>query len=182
MGYTHYYPRKVKEIDDVKAWKDFIKDTQQLLKYAKTQMHIGLSSNHPSNKIIPPDKSYINFNGVGDYEHETFEIEFKHSSDRDFLFTKTARKPYDLCVCATLLLLHHHLPKIHEISSDGDSHDWLPAVKLNHQLFGYGTNLPPSIHTDSEYDNFIQSFKAVKEKEVLAEETENSNIKKNLVL
>ena len=48
-----------------------------------------------------------------------------------FDFCKTARKPYDVVVCAALLAIKHHQGDNVEIRSDGDFGDeWQPAYRL----------------------------------------------------
>jgi len=51
-----------------------------------------------------------------------------------FSFCKTRRLPYDLLVCAVLILLKHHFPKS-EVSSDGDYSDWVPAREWYQSVF-----------------------------------------------
>jgi hypothetical protein len=63
----------------------------------------------------------IVFNGVGADSHESFYV----SADGvDFNFCKTAQKPYDIAVTASLI----HAKKVFgdkiKISSDGDWSDW----------------------------------------------------------
>ncbi len=65
------------------------------------------------------------FNGVGENSHETFYIEKK---DIDLNFCKTARKPYDLLVCACLIAAADILN--YTISSDGNLNDWQPAISF----------------------------------------------------
>ena len=53
--------------------------------------------------------------------HETFRINFeKDLSSGDFRFCKTARKPYDLMVCISLLRVKNDMGEFMELSSDGD--------------------------------------------------------------
>jgi len=82
------------------------------------------------------DSEQIWFNGdeSQDLNHEIFQLCIFPSP---FSFCKTARKPYDLMVCATLLLYWHFF-KEHgiTISSDGDLEDWKPAIELVKQVTG----------------------------------------------
>jgi len=70
----------------------------------------------------------ICFNGDGsvDLDHETFSVT---PDPIDFEFCKTARKPYDLMVCAVLISMKKHLVNF-SYSSDGDAEDWKPAKKF----------------------------------------------------
>jgi hypothetical protein len=51
-----------------------------------------------------------------------------------FQFCKTARKPYDLLVCATLLAAKFHFPMI-GVYIDGDSQDWAASVAWYRSCF-----------------------------------------------
>lgn len=55
-------------------------------------------------------------------------VKHVHEELPDFAFCKTARKPYDLLVCSTLLLYKHFWPEV-QISSDGDFEDWESAIE-----------------------------------------------------
>ena len=68
-----------------------------------------------------------------DLDHETFLLTRKDSGN--FNFCKTARKPYDLMVCAVLFLAKYHLKDKIKISSDGDMEDWKPAIEFVESLF-----------------------------------------------
>ena len=67
------------------------------------------------------------FNGNADenLDHETLAI---RKGDTKWSFCNTARKPYDLFVCAVLLAARDYLG--FEVSSDGDLEDWMPAIKF----------------------------------------------------
>lgn len=70
----------------------------------------------------------ICFNGdrTSGMDHETFVVT---PDPIDFEFCKTARKPYDLMVCAVLISMKKHLVNF-SYSSDGDAEDWAPAQKF----------------------------------------------------
>ena len=77
----------------------------------------------------------IGFNGKGeDDSHETFLI--KRGQD-GFQFCKTAQKPYDIVVCAALIILRHRI-RTFRVSSDGGPDDWADAIKLCQDVLGYG--------------------------------------------
>ena len=57
--------------------------------------------------------------------HETLYISI---DEFDWSFCKTARKPYDLLVCACLIATHEILG--YDVSSDGDLEDWKPAINF----------------------------------------------------
>ena len=52
-----------------------------------------------------------------------------------FDFTKTAYKPYDMVVTASLLLLKKELGEGVEITSDGELADWKSGVLLYETVF-----------------------------------------------
>lgn len=78
--------------------------------------------------IIDQEKG-IAFNGKGEDSHESFILPRNPSEIRNFEFTKTAYKPYDVVVTAALTILHHFCPSI-EINSDGNPEEWEEGVKL----------------------------------------------------
>ena len=82
-----------------------------------------------------PINQAICFNGdeKNGLDHETFYLERREYKDfsrsNTFSFCKTARKPYDLLVCAVLILIHTYAPESRYISSDGNADDWLAAYR-----------------------------------------------------
>ena len=61
-----------------------------------------------------------------------------------FAFCKTARKPYDLAVCLSLLRIKEIAPDAIELSSDGDwDIEWVNSRLVYKELFG---NEPPKIN------------------------------------
>jgi hypothetical protein len=131
MGYTHYFtPKKASP----KKWDELLKQVKKLHEAlpANTDTAGGYSSNDPLTikgglgKGEPEfSKKVICFNGDGDkgLDHETFIIE---PDVTDWNFCKTARKPYDLLVCAVLIATRSILN--YEVSSDGNLDDWTPAI------------------------------------------------------
>lgn len=110
MGYTHYWRGHGKSFSD-EQWAQVQEGYRKLREALPEDVKI-----HDESK-----SGRIMFNGVGEEGHETFLLELK---PKNFEFCKTARKPYDLLVCATLLLAEHHAPGVLEISSDGDREEW----------------------------------------------------------
>lgn len=70
----------------------------------------------------------ISFNGDESLglAHETFSVD---AHPIYIEYCKTARKPYDLMVCAVLISMKKHLVNF-SYSSDGDAQDWEPAIKF----------------------------------------------------
>ena len=89
-------------------------------------------------------KDMIRFNGVGDDGHETFLLnredkpaEWSSDQENVFNFCKTACKPYDIYVTATLILARFHLgEKNIKISSDGIITDWEAGLSLLNTTLG----------------------------------------------
>ena len=77
----------------------------------------------------------IQFNGVDGYDHEPFIFTRKYIKD-EWMFCKTARKPYDLIVQISLILLSHYFNI--EITTDGLKRDWEQAIELTQ---GYKLNI-----------------------------------------
>lgn len=136
MGYTHYWENKGHKDDQT----NFLKVVEEAkLLYSKLPEHTdtagGYSKELPlklcgGNGTGEPVISNLEifFNGdesVG-LDHETFAVDAHPVS---FDFCKTARKPYDLMVCAVLISMKKHLVNF-KYSSDGDAEDWAPAQKF----------------------------------------------------
>ncbi|MEA3295593.1 MAG: hypothetical protein U9Q27_00410 [Patescibacteria group bacterium] len=70
-----------------------------------------------------------------DLGHETFVIKNINTGGvNGWNFCKTARKPYDLLVCACLIAARKYLG--FRISSDGSLNDWKPAFDYYGQVMG----------------------------------------------
>ena len=83
-------------------------------------------------RVAPAYEDNPNF---ADGSYETFYIERvqKHGSG----FCKTAYRPYDLAVTASLIALKHYFPEC-IIKTDGKEKDWLDAKILCNNVLGYG--------------------------------------------
>lgn len=145
MGYTHYY--RIPKTLDAKKFKTLAEELHtaaQLLPVEKTYFDKtlilcdGVGQGHPEFS-----DTLICFNGceADGTDHETFYLPQDYQEGRlnddglIFHFCKTARKPYDLMVCLSLLRLKHHFPEC-EVSSDGDATDWKPAKTIYKKIFG----------------------------------------------
>ena len=65
--------------------------------------------------------------------HESFLLRVNEKAG--YNFCKTARKPYDLMVCISLLRLKYHFPET-IIKTDGTRKDWKEANDLYKKVFG----------------------------------------------
>jgi len=137
MGYTHYWtPKK----SSAKKFKDF-SDTCKILNDNLPEKTDTASGYHSNEKLVIGDgngnkdskpmfsKDLVVFNGIDNLMHETFFIEL---TSNKWNFCKTARKPYDLLVCACLLAAVDILG--YDITSDGDLNDWIPAMKFYNKV------------------------------------------------
>lgn len=60
---------------------------------------------------------------------------------------KTNCRPYDLMVCATLILANHHAPGAWDINSDGYREDWEPAREFIANVTGQTMAIPENIRS-----------------------------------
>ena len=146
MGYTHYWYQK----------RDFTREEWRQIAVASRA--VSLISTHGADS--PPitirgwdgtgkaqfTNDEITFNGDKDKleSHETFRLNRVMPAHNHpimavraaagktdyFAFCKTARKPYDILVCAVLLIAKHVAPTAIDYSSDGDKEEWSDAELL----------------------------------------------------
>lgn len=86
------------------------------------------------------------FNGTDEdgMSHETFAI---YEDEASWSFCKTARKPYDLLVCACLIAAGKILG--YKINTDGDLADWKPAF----DFYAKVTNVKKVVKSKSKFLN-----------------------------
>lgn len=141
MGYTHYWSHD--ENLGRKALFAAMQDARKIVEAAQAK---GIALAGPNGDGEPMVSEGIALNGVAEESHESFI--FPNNPNDPFInkvngslwaFCKTARKPYDLVVCAILLVLKHHMGKQIRISSDGDRREdeWLPAEQMVKEVLGY---------------------------------------------
>jgi hypothetical protein len=144
MGYTHYW-NYTTQVGDTKNFKEVKRELLMMKKKLPefSQTAGGYHHEHPitlrnwEGKGLPEiNDTEIAFNGDGKkgLDHESFVFEFKEESLR-FGFCKTARKPYDMFVCLSLISLGNHLEGFN-YSSDGELEDWQPAIDFYKEMFG----------------------------------------------
>ena len=141
MGYTHYFENKGHK-DDQKNFLKVLAEAKKL--YESLPEHSesagGYSSDDPL-KICGCDGEgepefevdCICFNGDAsvNLDHEGFLVIPEPFND----FCKTARKPYDLLVCAVLISMKKHFVNF-SYSSDGKPDDWKPAKEFYEKVCG----------------------------------------------
>ena len=121
MGYTHYWTLKEPISADA-----FAKLQEGIKAIIETANEAGISISDESTD------GTIAFNGAGRDAHETFVIQV---GDTGFNFCKTAEKPYDAVVTASLILLKKELGLEVLISSDGGWHNWQGGRLLYETVF-----------------------------------------------
>ena len=134
MGYTHYWD--LKDTD-----KKTFEVASNLLKKVLKDEPIVEEYDKPKTKPVL-NKDEIRFNGKDNDGHETFYIPFS-ASDK-WNFCKTACKPYDRAVTASLIILEHY-GIVKEFSSDGDRADWREGIALVEK------------HTDIDAKSIVES-------------------------
>lgn len=151
MGYTHYWtlsrPITGDELDAIGE------DVRDII--AASGVPIAYEYDTPS---YPPrlGAGLIHYNGVGDDGHEAFYIKAEKSGIANepgmvgFAFCKTAAKPYDVVVTASLLALKEHLGKAVRVSSDGEPDDWMAGYRLAVRALGRFVPHPASVLTEAE--------------------------------
>jgi hypothetical protein len=129
MGYTHYWNIK-EELTPAqfKEWSDGVKIIVDTAIEAGIQLGNGMGEDAP--EIA---ENLVAFNGVGNNGHETFGITL---SDTGSDFCKTAEKPYDAVVTASLIHAKVIFGKSISVSSDGNWEDWQMGQVLYETAFG----------------------------------------------
>lgn len=151
MGYSHYFAYDPNAPEFTDGMAALAVDAQLIVATAaKAGVEVSGANEGPA---IPPflDPTGFFFNGVEPDAHETFHFSANPRPDdfarvgsgmkRNGPFVwrscKTARKPYDLVVCAILLRARQLMPTSFAIGSDGDWNDeWMKARGLMAMLFG----------------------------------------------
>jgi len=142
MGYTHYWdynPRAATNSNALKerfayCSKQVEEAYQYLIKhpFAHRGQHGGFYDDKPciirgsigeGEPVFSDTRIWFNGDETSEMSHETFWVDVEN--EVGFGFCKTARKPYDLLVCFSLLVLKKYLgEKVFNFSSDGDEEDW----------------------------------------------------------
>lgn len=140
MGYTHYWS-VLRLADDTvfdMRFAEAVEDIRALMKHNQEHLRIPVASWNGEEGTEPEiTADSIAFNGVGENSHESFVVESKSSP---FEFCKTNRKPYDLLVCVSLLMLAERLgPKRFKFQSDGswgEEDGWDTAAAVCKEVTG----------------------------------------------
>lgn len=146
MGYTHYWRRPV-GTEDREKFRELGTDIKRILEEAENQQ-IRIAG--PSGVGNPEfNEQYIGFNGRGPkLDHESFvwtcaterppyyDHYSKPADEPVFDFCKTARKPYDAVVTASLIRAKHIYGDQVHVSSDGSWDEWAEGRALYEKVFG----------------------------------------------
>lgn len=170
MGYTHYFYSKLNKEQIISAMNDIEKiiqngtDEDGRIEGGK----IGNPASFDKKKEMPicdRKRGVINFNGdvnlasgVESYwnselNHENLVVAPFTGGDDDFNFCKTARKPYDKLVVATLFHLGYLFPNDFHWSSDGNL---IEELEIDED----GTDLDSGIYVELS-DEFKEGFQLV---------------------
>lgn len=149
MGYAHYwrFHRDKMTTEDIRnTFKAVAEEIQDIINnqipQSKEVLRGGLGEGEP---IINETEVWFNGDEELGNDHETFCINWKDTEP--FGFCKTARKPYDLFVCLSLLSFTEHFPShVFTLSSDGDAEEWQEAVDLYNEFTG--KNVPNPFETE----------------------------------
>jgi hypothetical protein len=145
MGYTHYW-----EIDKSFELSDecvsVLRDCCLAFQFVAEAFGSDIQFEYDDAKPWVVTNKFVRFNGLDEQGHETF---FFHPTETGFNFCKTARKPYDLLVCACLYIIQYYHPKSIRISSDGrDSDGWANARAWTEIITGFELTRYPWKDTD----------------------------------
>lgn len=159
MGYTHYWirPREI----PAGVWAEIGRDVQRVLEALPEQVPGGCTYGGAPLRIcggggrgkpeITAEEIYFNGDAGAGLAHETFwlprvaygEPAVARLGDGiavigHWHFCKTARKPYDLAVCAALLVAKVHVGLQFAVNSDGDEDEesWPHARDLVARVLG----------------------------------------------
>lgn len=120
MAYSHYWEFKghIAPKDLENGENKFARAAELIRKaYNKvTEMGIEIADGTGEGGEPTISDSEIYFNGKGDESYETFAI---RADDGEWNFCKTARRPYDLLVCVSLLAFKEAFGEDFSYKSDG---------------------------------------------------------------
>lgn len=122
MGYTHYW--KFNEKPSQEKFAELVEGVKQIVATAE---EAGIAIGE---QVY--ESGYFSFNGVDAGAHETFSIDIR-TQEEDFC--KTAEKPYDMAVTASLILAKKIFGDDIEIRSDGDWSDWESGQLLYESVY-----------------------------------------------
>lgn len=134
MGYTHYLTLKTSPTAE--QFENIRSAIRKLVNAAKAE---GIIIRGWDGNGEPELDERIAFNGDGasGEDHETFIF---RPDMRSFYFCKTARKPYDLIVTASYLVIRMYMPDA-EISSDGGPKGFWDGMCFASKVLGWNSDV-----------------------------------------
>jgi len=172
MGYTHYWTYQPNEILDTEELRKkfrkavaIIDKAHKEIKKNKKFIHAGQAGGYYDEQpciirgglgqgkpIINESQVWFNGDEKTGMDHETFNVQWFPSGGSAKDFCKTARKPYDILVCVSLLAFKHAFdnPNVFSFSSDGDNKEWEEAKDLFTRITGsfVGEIFPEEAHLE----------------------------------
>jgi len=173
MGYTHYWTYNPNEMLDTEMLRrcfrdavDIINKAHKEIKKNKKFIHEGHAGGFykgvpciirgglgEGSPMINESEVWFNGDAKTGTDHETFGIRWFPSGGEVKGFCKTARKPYDILVCVSLLAFKHAFndSDVFSFSSDGDNADWEDAKDLFTRITGsfVGEIFPEEAHLET---------------------------------
>ena len=126
MGHTHFWKTtRTLTKTEVESFRCIFK-----LLANKSNIKLDVDNTKPLTDLVT-------FNGRSEDSYEDFTLP---TCAKEFEFCKTNHKPYDLVVTATLIAAAALLPDWIELSSDGDSQDWIAGYELVRDVIPKLTN------------------------------------------
>ena len=120
MGYTHYWKFKKNPAELVNGKEKFIKAVELIKEGLKHLKDIELADGSAIENSKPIfSETEVWFNGKGNTGYESVAIMLDDPNDYNFNFCKTARQPYGVAVCLTLLCFKEAFGEDFSYSSDG---------------------------------------------------------------
>lgn len=156
MGYTHYWTFKKPEsmiYSDTRYQYAVMNISNLVHAYSQEFGHLSGFTAH----CEPGVYRGVNFNGAREKGHETFFLReslkdyFKKESE-PFNFCKTARKPYDALVTASLIILKYWLGPEISIQSDGSLDDFSKGKEILKRFFNGKDNRLVKFASEFELD------------------------------
>jgi hypothetical protein len=170
MGYTHYWTYKPNAIIDIEELRKRFRRAVEIVYKAKNlidhqyehrgqaggfyddikcKIKGGLGEGRP---MINESQIWFNGDAKTGTNHDTFSIQWYPSVGKEKGFCKTARKPYDVLVCVTLLAMNEQFKGTgaFTFSSDGDNSEWETAKDIFTRITGsfVGTIFPEESHLE----------------------------------
>lgn len=151
MGYTHYWSfnktSKVNAGTVERRYQLAIRRINQVAKFYQSCQPKGSDTRLSGYTAFTPKYGGVHINGSRGNDHEDFTLR-EHYNENNWGSCKTARKPYDVVVVASLILLKHYLKQDFQVDSDGDRQDWLEGLYLVREAAGLKSlQLPKNIES-----------------------------------